>query len=64
MEFTELFINMLTSVWTIPARWIRMVLIVWNTSTICSVLKRSRLAAKAQNVPVRPIPSLSDNKNN
>ena len=40
-----------------------MVLIVWNTSTICSVLKRSRLAANAQNVPVRPIPSLLGTKN-
>ena len=39
-----------------------MVLIVWNTSTICSVLKRSRLAANAQNVPVRPIPSLNGKK--
>ena len=56
--------RMLTNVWTIPARWIRMVLIVWNTSTICSVLKRSRVAAKAQNVPVRPIPSLNSNIKN
>ena len=49
---------LLTEFSTIPGLCARMVLIVLNTSAMCSVSKRSWHSISAQNVPVRPIPSL------
>ena len=40
-----------------------MVMIVRNTSTICSALNRLILTIKAQNVPERPTPSLNKKYN-
>ena len=48
----------LTEFSTIPGLCVRMVLIVSNTSAICSASKRSWHSISAQNVPVRPTPSL------
>ena len=50
--------NYLTKFSTIPGLCVRMVLIVSNTSAMCSVSKRSWHSINAQNVPVRPTPSL------
>ena len=43
---------------TNPGLCERIVMIVLNTSTICSALNRLILTTRAQNVPERPIPSL------
>ena len=43
-----------------PARRVLMDFTVWNTSTTCSVLTRSKTVKTAQNVPVLPRPSLRE----
>ena len=52
----------LTGFATTPGFCVRIVLIVWNTSVICSALNRLILIINAQNVPERPIPSLNTYK--
>lgn len=52
----------LTAVFTSPGREILMALIAWNTSMTCSIFKRSRTEYRAQNVPLRPRPSLQSTK--
>ena len=48
----------LTRVRTIPGLCVRSILAVTNTSRVCSIFTRSRDELMAQNVPVRPTPSL------
>ena len=47
-----------TVVLTNPGRGILIAFIAWNTSTTCSILRRSNTEYNAQNVPLRPRPSL------
>lgn len=47
-----------TVVFTNPGRGILIAFIAWNTSTTCSILRRSNTEYNAQNVPLRPRPSL------
>lgn len=55
---TEHHVMFLTAVCTIRGLWVRKRRTVWNMSIVPSNLTRSRAILMAQNVPVRPLPSL------
>ena len=64
IEHSNCITTSLTALVTSCGFCVRIVIIVWNTSTICSALNLLILTTRAQNVPERPTPSLQEHSKN